>query len=204
MPTDTFTIAGGEYDAFEIDDDTGFDGTGADVIVRGNSAQGTRRNGGFIFTLTGVNQGATFSSATLQPVLSNSTFVSIQATILGEDVDATATYVADADVTTRKDTNPTTATVAWSNASLGVAGDRVTSPDIASILNEIVGRAGWSNDGDVNIILAGTTAGGQARFAADEHGTHAPADLVATWTNPSSGTANPLRISAINLLQGKL
>lgn len=115
---------------------------------------------GLRFTNLAVPQGATIASAYIQfttdssPVNSagNATF-----TITGEDVDDAATFTStNFDMTGRADTSATvnwTGIPAWSTG--GDAGPDQLTPDIGTIVQEIVNRGGWASGNDMVFVLTG-------------------------------------------------
>lgn len=78
-------------------------------------------------------------------------------TIRGEDIDDAPTFTtANSDITNR---TTTTASVAWSPAAwntVGEAGAAQRTPDLSSIVQEIVERPGWASGNDIVMIITGT------------------------------------------------
>lgn len=111
-----------------------------------------------------IEQGATITSASLTatPFTANAA-ATVNVAINGVDADdpaAPSTYAA-AEALTR-----TTATVAWSAVSSFVLNSPVTSPDIATIIQEIVDRPGWASGNGLVILVedsGSTAAGGTTR-----------------------------------------
>lgn len=108
-------------------------------------------NGWMRFTNITIPQGSTIASATLTLRTTSDTFGSGNATttLRGVDEDdhvaptSTATWQADHAI-------HTTASVNWSFTLVG-AGSTLTSPNIASIIQEIVDRPGWTSGNDIGI-----------------------------------------------------
>jgi hypothetical protein len=111
------------------------------------------------FTLTGIQQGATINTAYLKPTADAPTAANtVRSNIYADDADdaaAPASYADYAGVT------PTTAVVAWDSIAAFVLNTQYTSPDIASVVQEIVSRPGyvagnhivilWDNDASDNL-----------------------------------------------------
>lgn len=109
--------------------------------------------------------------------------------IYGNDVDDAATFT-----TTSNDISGralTTAKVNWTATNIG-AYSRKDSPDIKTIIQEIIDRAGWSS-GNAIAILFDSLSGSYINYKAYDSGEGATqyALLTIDYTEPSSSGANP-------------
>lgn len=105
-----------------------------------------------------VPSGATINSASLSFVPSSSGDEPNHP-IYGNDVDNAAAFTAGAtsDISTR---TRTTATVTWSSTNLGATGTSLHStPDLATIVQEIIDRAGWASGNAMAFMLQGSSDG---------------------------------------------
>ena len=121
-----------------------FDGAGDQTIgLRFNNVQ--------------IPQGAGIASASVQFQADEINTVATSLTIRGEDVDNALTFVNS---TGNISSRPTTAAAAgWSPVAwttVNEAGPDQQTPDIASVIQEIVNRSGWSSGNSLVIIITGT------------------------------------------------
>ncbi len=113
---------------------------------------------GLRFQNVTIPQGATITDAYIQFTVDETTSGTTNLTIYGEDTDNAPTFTAaDYNITSRL---KTTASVAWNNVpawtSVNDAGADQQTPDISSIIQKIVSRAGWVSGNDIVIIVDGT------------------------------------------------
>ena len=111
----------------------------------------------FRFQNITVAQGATISEAFFKPYVYAGSRTGF--TIVGTDVDNVSAPSAASD---GNHSLHTTATVSWSNP--GTDGSQQTSPDIKTIIQEIVNRSGWSSGNAIMIqmFVSGTVSGGDS------------------------------------------
>ncbi len=135
-------------DADEADDNTNFDSVGAAAFANSNTTAASRYNEGARFTSVTIGQGDTIDAATMQDYIYNTTFGHSNVDIHAEDVDNAVDFSTTADVTDRI---RTAASVAWVEdiASTGFA----TSPEIKTVIQEIVDRGSWSS-GNALVLLS--------------------------------------------------
>lgn len=142
---------------------------------------------GLRFNDVSIPQGATITSAYIEMVPVTTDAGSAAWTILGEDVDNAATYTATAgNIHNRVVGSPTAATVAWAPGGW-TAATAVQTPDLTSIVQEIVNRPGWCGNNSMNFMVTGTT-GSRPVYSYDGDSTKAPL-LVINYT-PNSGCTN--------------
>ncbi len=118
------------------------------VFDRGDQTVGMRFNG------VDIPQAATITKAYVQfkvdEVNSGATFLTIE----GEDIDDAVTFSSSKrNISSRP---RTTAAVAWSPPSWLTVGVDQQTPDIASVIQEIVDRDGWLSGKSLVIIITGT------------------------------------------------
>ena len=150
------------------------------------------------FTTVNIPQGENIVSAKLQMKYSGFESNSVGKTIKisAEDVDdavapTTASDVIDATLTTNNST--------WTIPAM-TSGTYYDSADITDVIQEIVNRAGWVANNDMNIILhdASTTANWYARWWSRNKGEdHAPKLVVNYGDASSSETTNVARPAAL-------
>ena len=109
-----------------------------------------RRVLGIRFPSIAIPQGRAIIAAKVQVQCINNSNDDANVTIYGNDVDDAADFVAEADVNNRA---LTAANVTWAQNSLGDA--YVDSPELKTILQEIVDRGSWASGNAVMIIMEG-------------------------------------------------
>jgi uncharacterized repeat protein (TIGR01451 family) len=117
----------------------------------GNQTVGMRFNG------VDVPRGASIAVAFIQFEVRSENTVATDLTIYGEDVDDASTFIATSNNITSRP--PTTAAVPWSPpvwTTRREAGPDQRTSDIASVIQEIVHRPGWSSGNSLVIIVSGT------------------------------------------------
>lgn len=118
---------------------TTFGSGDAVVFVQGNNL-GTRFAGFFRFDGVSIPAGSTINSATLRVTPVSISHDTAACAIYANDADDA---VAPTDGTTGAALTLTTANVAWSGSNLGTS--EVSSPDITSVIQEVIDRGGWAS-----------------------------------------------------------
>jgi hypothetical protein len=117
----------------------------------GDQTVGMRFNG------IDIPQGANITYAYIQLQVDEANSVATSLTIEGEDVDNATTFTTvDGSISSRL---RTAATVSWSPVPWlmrGEAGPDQQTPNIASVIREIVNRPGWASGNSLVIIVSGT------------------------------------------------
>lgn len=152
--------------------------TGANVTI-----QATTHYGGLRFLNVTIPKGDTISNAVLKIEVASAAYDDPDVDIWGEATDDAATFTTSA--SNISDRTPTTAVVKWTAAS--ISGGVQSSPDISSIIQEIIGRAGWASGNDLVIILKGRSTN-PFRYLALDGGTGTYATLEVTHVTPSGVT----------------
>ncbi len=150
MTTVNYQVGANNDDATEQQNDTGFDAgqntTGADsnTVIADRSISGHR------FTSVTVPKGAQIITATIQLKPVNATLDDANIDIHAEDVDNAVDFATTPDVWNRA---RTAASVAWVADSLGTS--YVTSPELKTVIQEIVDRGSWASGNALVILLKG-------------------------------------------------
>jgi hypothetical protein len=98
----------------------------------------------------------------------------------GEDEDTATTPTSRADVVAF---NLTTASVNWNNEGAWTLDNTYDSPDITSIVQEIVNREGWSSGNNMQILVRenGSSNGAFRNFSNYDRGSAYKAALYVDW-----------------------
>jgi len=146
--TITKSIATGSDDAEESTGDNSVNTTSSDLeLVNDGSDQII----GLRFQSLAIPQGATVLEASMQFEVDETESGSISLTIYGQNIDDAPTFSAAAGNISGR--GKTTASVAWSNLDNPAIDGALTSPDLTSIVQEVVNRAGWSSGNDMGFII---------------------------------------------------
>ncbi len=189
-------------------------GTPFDIprVTAGSQLDGLR------FQNVNIPAGATITNATIQFTASaNSTTTTVNALIRGEAADSAATFAASSNNISSRTT--TSANVAWNSIGSWTSGatTNATTPNLSSVVQEIVDRAGWINGNSMAFVISDNAstagiAGRQARsFDTASTGPTSAALLSVSYQAPytvAPGTAYQIRLdpaagSNTALLTGK-
>jgi len=118
---------------------------------------GVAQTEGFRFNWLGIPQGATIINATIQFKTAQATSAATSLTIKGQAANNAPTFTNILhDITTRP---TTTAVVPWSPPAwntVGEQGSAQRTPNLASVVQEIVNRPGWVSGNSMVFIITGT------------------------------------------------
>jgi VCBS repeat-containing protein len=118
---------------------------------------GSNQTVGMRFNGISIPKGSTITSAYVQFTVDESQAESTTLTIQGQNVDQATTFSTQSkNISSRA---RTVAAVSWSPnpwATIGAAGADQQTPNIASVIQEIVGRSGWASGNSLAIIISGT------------------------------------------------
>jgi hypothetical protein len=150
-------IAGGNDDVEEAPDGGIYTGS-SDLELIYDSYNGGSQVVGLRFTGLAIPQGATIINAYIQFTVDERNSGTTNLTIKGHDSDDAPSFSTNSyNVSGRTQTS---ATVNWNNIpswnSVGASGSDQRTPNIASIVGEIVNRNGWSSGNDMVFIISGT------------------------------------------------
>lgn len=148
--------------------------------------------GAFRFNNVTVPQGTTITSAYLRITSDETKSDNILFTLKGIDEDDTADFTSDPDSRAK-----TTAGVNW-QINGQTAGTEYTSPDIKTIIQEIIDRGGWASGNDLGIITQdnGTANDKIGRFKAYDTSTTLCAELEINYSGASPSASQSPSASA--------
>lgn len=109
---------------------------------------------GIRFQKVRVPQGATITAARLEFEVDSTNTTSTSLTIKGEATDSASTFSSAASNISSRPT--TTASVAWGSVPNLAANQKLVSPDIKTITQEIVNRAGWASGNAMSFVISGS------------------------------------------------
>lgn len=138
-----------------------FDGSYAPKLrvtyLTGSGLGDTSQTVGLRFQNVVVPQGATITSARIEFESDKTNSSATSLTIKGEDVDNSTTFTTAASNISSRTT--TTASVAWNSIAAWDKPDiKQQSPDIKTLVQEIVDRSGWCGGNAMSFIITGTGA----------------------------------------------
>lgn len=143
-------------------------------------------NGGFNgirFQNVNIPAGATISSATLRLHSWGPDTASFTVNVYGHDIDNSSAFSATANNVSGR--TRTTAAVNWATSSTTYTdGQNIDSPNIASVIQEVVDRGGWNSGNALSLILTPVSG---AKYAYSYYGsaTNAP-ELILTYSTSGS------------------
>jgi prepilin-type N-terminal cleavage/methylation domain-containing protein len=139
---------------------------------------------GIRFQSLSIPNGATINSAYIEFTVDETDSGTTNLVFYGEDIDDADNFSDTyGDITAR---TKTSASVSWSDVpAWDVIGDTETSPNLASIVQEIADRAGWVSGNDIVFIINGS--GERTAEAYDGSSSEAPLLTVSYSTSSLSG-----------------
>lgn len=176
MPTFTASVNASSDDAQESS------GT-MNLTATTLNANFTTHISGMRFLNVTIPQGATITAATLDIYLTSTSYDDPDVNIRGEDADNPGTFTS----TTNNISNRamTTATVNWIASTLGTG--TKTSPDISSIVQEIVDRSGWASGNAMVIFINGNNSASLLRWSSADGANPTPT-LTVTYSTSTGIT----------------
>ncbi|NNF01492.1 MAG: T9SS type A sorting domain-containing protein, partial [Bacteroidia bacterium] len=139
---------------------------------------------GLRFDKLQIPANAIITSAHIEFTASDDETGAASLTIVGEDADNSAVFDGShQDISSR---STTSSTVQWNNPVAWYTHKQYNSPDISSIVQEVVDRAGWNSGNPVTVIISGT--GEREAKSYDNYPAKAP-KLIVQYTVPT-GTFN--------------
>ena len=153
----------------------------------------------FHFTSVAIPVGSTITAATfsVRHVSSGSSSYSGKTLdVSAEDADSPA---RPANASAGIDATLTSANVTWTLGDM-TNGTWYDSPDVTTVIQELVDRSGWASGNDINIFLHDASTGGNwnARWYAHDQGSGYEPKLVITY---SDAAATPISAIALNTYQ---
>ena len=159
------------------------------------------RMSGLRVHLDGVNQGDTIVSANLHLYCAISSRDNLLFDIYAEDVDSPGVFTSDsAHLSSRADANRTDASIMWDNTG-GSGIGWYESPSLVNVIQEIVDRPGWSNNGYVALILdpRNYNRGDMAFIALQEDATYDWYLSVVATSGNNPPTVIPITVDGIEM-----
>ncbi len=150
MTTINLQVAASVDDAYEQLDGSPFSSTSVRVTKNSFTSSPLAYIGGERFTSLTIGQGDEINAATMQIKPANSFLDDANIDIHAEDVDDSANYSDTADVVDR---TRTTASVAW--VADGIGTDFATSPELKTVIQEVIDRAGWVSGNALSLLSVG-------------------------------------------------
>ena len=151
MTTINRQVSANNDDAHEAQDGSSFNRGGFQVNGNSNSAVASRYIMGHRFTNVTVPKGAAILTAVIRIVCITDVADDPNVDIHAEDDDNAEDFLAAANVWGR---SRTTASVAWTAVGIG-SGSYVTSPEIKTVIQEVVNRPGWASGNALTILVKG-------------------------------------------------
>jgi len=146
---------------------------------------------GMRFTDISIGQGTALANAYIQFRVDETDYSAVSLTIRGEDVDdALAFSSSNYNISSRP---TTTASVAWSPPdwdTVGEVGPDQRTSNMASVIQEILARPGWTSGNALVIVITGTGTGARTAESYDGYASQAPLLHIepAVLMRPLSGT----------------
>ncbi len=181
--------------------------TGTILRVGYYDATDQRCGAGMRYLNVTIPKDATITTAYLK-LIPTSTWsqTTVNAVIVGEDVDDAAIFSTIADYKTRRGLTDapgvsggsiTTASISWDNIGGWTAGSEVQTPDIKTIIQEIVNRASWASGNDMVIFVDDHAASSETdanyhsrTWASYDNVTYTAPTLYVEYVPPASGWAH--------------
>ncbi len=168
-------------------DDADQGGSTVDTTGTTLNANNSNQYIGLRFTSVTIPSGSTITAATLDLDIQSASYDDPDTTIYGDDTDNASTFTTASNNISGR--TATTASVTWTASNIG-AGVKPT-PDIATVIQEIIDRAGWSSGNALALIIKGNGTTSFLRTRAYD-GTGSPAKLNVTYTT-GGGSGQPTR-----------
>ncbi|MFN0121031.1 MAG: C25 family cysteine peptidase [Blastocatellia bacterium] len=183
--------------------------TGGTVTTNGNPIELSSSLGaaGFRFTNVTIPRNATITSATLQFTSNNGdSGTTVNSTIYGQATDNAAIFTTTASSISSR--TRTSSSVSWSNIGTWTAGatTNATSPDITTIIQEIVDNASWLSGNSMALILLDNASSSRRRIRTYDNATTTAPLLSVTYQCRyvlSPSTKYEIRVPSSNFSSGQ-
>ena len=137
------------------------------------------------FTNVTVPQGATITSAYVEMCAADSSSEDTDLTIFGHDADNAAIFSSSTDDISDRTT--TSASITWANVPNWSMNNWYQTPDFASVVEEIVGRGGWSSGNAMVIMFRSDDTDGKRLVIAYDDDPSKTAKLNISYTGGGGG-----------------
>ncbi|MEL6534599.1 MAG: Ig-like domain-containing protein [Bacteroidota bacterium] len=141
---------------------------------------------GLYFRNLNLPQGATINSANLQFTTDETNSGTTNLTIRAHDTNAPSAFSSSTNNLSNRAL--TSASVNWSPGSWSSVGQKHTTPNLASVIQELVDRSGWTSSSNVALIISGT---GERTAEAYEGSSGNAALLTVNYTVGGGGGTPP-------------
>ncbi|NNE70002.1 MAG: T9SS type A sorting domain-containing protein [Rhodothermales bacterium] len=170
------------------------------VLLTGNvlelpeDAPGSQDLKGMRFQNITIPSGATIDSANIQfHVHSTTADVAVTVTFVGEDIDDAPTFTTTTyDISGRTET---TASVNWAIphwVAVDDEGSAQQSPDLATIIQEIVDRSGWASGNDIVIMVKASSGSGKRNPDSWDYSNADAPELTIAYTADTTAPTAPV------------
>lgn len=192
--TINLTVTGSSDDARQISSG------GVNITDTGSTINDADEYFGYRFQNVTIPQGSTITVATLSIYVANTANDDPDVIITAEGIDTSPAFVAtSSNISDRTDT---TANIIWQDTAIGTGYN--SPPDISTVIQEIVDRAGWVSGNDLSVILRQPTATGALRSEMVDKGTGFAAKLDITYTSAAGTEEIILRIRDLDTISADL
>lgn len=175
--------------------DDGGEGSGSVSLSGTNlNANSPTQYIGWRFTNVTIPQGSTINSATMNLNFVSASFDDPNVLFYAEDVDDASAFAETTNNISGR--TPTSATVIWSQSSIGT-GTR-TTPDLKTIIQEIVDRPGWASGNALVPICVGIDSSSFMRVRAYDGTPGDAASITIDYTEPPSGGGSIVPLAAMH------
>jgi len=150
---------------------------------------------GMRFTNMDLAHGAVITNAYIEFTTDETTTTATSLTIKGQDTDSANTFTStDDDISDR---TLTSSSVAWTSVSAWSTEGAVNrTPDLKTIVQEIVDRTGWAEGNDMAFVITGSGK----RVAESYNGSSGQAARLVVWAESSGGASSTTRTVRDELL----
>jgi hypothetical protein len=185
VPTFSGQVSQSSDDAREITAGTGIhtvNNTGVGTNI-GQAGVGTNFLVFLRFQNVTIPQGTTISAATFSPNFTSASNTG-SATINGEAADDSATSTTTANSISSR--SKTTASASWNVGTVASTGFQV-SPDISSVIQEIVNRGGWASGNALSLLISVGSGSASGNINLYDQSPSDGAELAVTYTAGGGG-----------------
>jgi len=171
-PTDCHSQTSLEIQVGADDDDAEENNAGVVSLNNTTLELGQEKWVGFRFNAVSIPPGATITSAYVEMRATAANSESTDLTIFGQDADDAATFASSSSNLSNRTT--TSASVAWSALVNWKKNQWYDTPDLSTIVQEIVDRPGWSDGNDLVVLIRSDDLSGiRQAFSHDDNGNKA-------------------------------
>ncbi|MCH9698516.1 MAG: VWA domain-containing protein, partial [Gammaproteobacteria bacterium] len=149
---------------------------------RGNQTIGLR------FLNVNIPAGATITSAELEFIIDEYKTEATNLTIVGEKALNPSTFGSGDNNVTNRLANATSSSVPWNSVPAPAVDSKLTSPDLSSIVSELIGQPGWDGVGHTHDIVFIIQGSGKRTVESWNNGNGRQPLLRVTYSTGSAGS----------------